>query len=63
MSNFGLPHHGWPGGTAPLAGAAKPPSRLTMASRSIARFIAWRTLTFEVGCSGTNENCHGQVCG
>src|SRR5687767_10547967 len=61
--NFGEPNHGLDLSTAPAAGAAKPPSSLTMPSRSIARLTALRTRRSRHGESSLKLMKYGQMCG
>ena len=61
--NEGLPNHGFPGSTTPVAGNASPLSISFMPSRSIARFNACRTLMSFSGLPSTRLNVYGQECG
>src|SRR5262245_32480521 len=63
MSNLGLPHQGWPGGTVPLGTSIKPPNSCFRSSRLTHRLAAWRTRLSSHGEPSTKENCHGHTCG
>jgi len=63
MSNLGLPHHGWPGGTEPLGTPIMPPSSLSRPGRSTHRLAAWRTRLSSQGEPSAKDSCHGHTCG
>src|SRR5450830_1036606 len=63
MSNAGLPHQGWPGGTVPLGMAIMPPSICLRPSRSTHRLAAWRTRLSSQGEPSANDSCQGHTWG